>query len=51
MTFEEEIKSLIALKREGGYWDFKREWYSDGKDDDKLIDIMCMANTTVIYLR
>ena len=23
----EEITSLIALRQEGGYWDFKRQWH------------------------
>ena len=47
MTFEEEIKSLIALKREGSYWDFKKQWYDEVKECDKLIDIICMANNLV----
>ena len=39
---ENEILHLIALKQEGGYWDFKREWYHDLTD--LLHDIICMAN-------
>lgn len=39
-----DIFSLIALKQEGPYWDFKREWYSQDKKADLLHDIMCMAN-------
>ena len=34
MLLEEQIDEIIELissKQEGGYWDFKREWYSDGK--------------------
>lgn len=37
-----EIEELLALGYEGGYWDFKSD-YSDVKED-KLIDIICMAN-------
>lgn len=40
----EEIKELIASKQEGAYWDFKKEWYSEGKLGDLLHDIICMAN-------
>lgn len=39
-----EVESLIAMHQEGSYWDFKKEWYSKGKDVDQLIDIICMAN-------
>lgn len=39
-----EIKELISYKQEGAYWDFKREWYTDGKLGDLLHDIICMAN-------
>lgn len=42
----EEILYLINLRQEGGYWDFKKEWYktdSKGKQD-LLHDIICMAN-------
>ena len=38
----EEVKDLIALEQEGGYWDFKREWYT--RKSDMLHDIICMAN-------
>ena len=44
MTLEEEIKHLISLKQEGGYWDFKCEWYDDKKIEDLLHDIICFAN-------
>lgn len=40
----EEILELISLKQEGAYWDFKKEWYEDGKQQDLLHDIICMAN-------
>lgn len=42
----EEILELINLRQEGGYWDFKKEWYkSDNKGkQDLLHDIICMAN-------
>lgn len=36
------IMSLIYLKQEGGYWDFKREWHTNKAD--LLHDIICMAN-------
>jgi len=41
-----EIEELIALRQEGGYWDFKREWYANDKKgkQDMLHDIICMAN-------
>lgn len=41
-----EICDLIFSKQEGGYWDFKREWYkNDAKGkQDMLHDIICMAN-------
>ena len=41
-NIKEEIASLIELKTEGGYWDFKQEWH-DNKAD-LLHDIICMAN-------
>jgi len=33
---------LLSLKREGGYWDFKKEWYDD--KGELLLDVLCMAN-------
>ena len=27
MDFRETILELIELKQEGGYWDFKKQWY------------------------
>lgn len=39
----QEIVNLISLKQEGGYWDFKKSWY-ENKKDDLLHDIICMAN-------
>lgn len=45
MHLAETIQQLINLKQEGGYWDFKRQWYdSDSARGDLLIDILCMAN-------
>lgn len=41
-AIKKEIFDLIALKTEGGYWDFKEMW-SDNKTD-LLHDIICMAN-------
>ena len=40
----QKIKDLIALKQEGAYWDFKKEWYIKEKKADLLHDIICMAN-------
>lgn len=40
----EEVYDLIALKQEGSYWDFKREWYPHEKKADLLHDIICLAN-------
>ena len=40
---ELEIQELINKKREGDYWDFKQEWYSNNVD--LLHDIICMANS------
>lgn len=43
--YESIIKQLIDLKQEGGYWDFKQQWYDSGSGlNDLLIDIICMAN-------
>ena len=47
MDFFEEIGNLISLRQEGGYWDFKREWYSEKHKSDLLHDIICMANNLV----
>lgn len=42
--FRDEIATLISLKQEGPYWDFKRQWYDEKNESDKLLDIICMAN-------
>lgn len=42
MTLKEEITYLVSLEQEGGYWDFKKQWY-DNKTS-LLHDIICMAN-------
>ena len=44
VSFKETILRLIALKQEGGYWDFKKQWYSPKAKGDLLHDIICMAN-------
>lgn len=44
MLDADEIYRLIMLKQEGAYWDFKRQWYEKGYEDDMLHDIICMAN-------
>ncbi len=41
---KKEILELISLKQEGAYWDFKKEWYEEGKQPDLLHDIICMSN-------
>ena len=40
-----EIVSLISLKQEGSYWDFKKEWHH--QNEDLLHDIICYANNLV----
>ncbi|UWO54344.1 ATP-binding protein [Catenibacterium mitsuokai] len=44
MNLKETIVNLRKLKQEGGYWDFKREWYDNDHRQDMLHDIICMAN-------
>ena len=44
MALFDEISNLINMQQEGPYWDFKKEWYGKDKDEDLLIDIICMAN-------
>ena len=41
---KKDIENLIKLKKEGPYWDFKREWYDEKHKQDLLHDIICMAN-------
>lgn len=36
------VEDLRLLGREGGYWDFKKEWHKNKAE--LLIDIICMAN-------
>lgn len=43
MEFEKIVINLIESKREGPYWDFKKEPYSN--NSDLLHDIICMANS------
>ena len=47
MTIYSELFRLIKMHQEGAYWDFKKEWYSEEKDSDLLIDIICMSNNLV----
>ena len=47
MELYDEIEKLISLGQEGEYWDFKKEWYGKEKDEDLLLDIICMANNLV----
>lgn len=44
MELYDEIEKLISLGQEGEYWDFKKEWYGKEKNEDLLLDIICMAN-------
>lgn len=39
------VTSLINLKSEGDYWDFKEQHHSN--NSDLLHDIICMANNRV----
>ncbi len=41
-SLPELVRALADLKREGSYWDFKREWH--GNKAELLHDIICMAN-------
>ena len=45
MNLTNLIIDLIDSKREGDYWDFKEEWYSNKAD--LLHDIICLANNRV----
>lgn len=45
MTLQERIAKLIESKREGSFWDFKKEPYTN--NSDLLLDIICMANSLV----
>lgn len=47
MELLKTITQLIEMRQEGPYWDFKKEWYGKEKDEDQLIDIICMANNLV----
>ena len=38
-----EVLKLISYKQEGAYWDFKKQWYEDGKQADLLHDIMWLT--------
>ena len=43
-SLSEVIENLTALKHEGAYWDFKKQWYEESKIADMLHDIICMTN-------
>lgn len=45
MELIDEIQSLIGLKTEGDYWDFKEMWHNNKAS--LLHDIICMANNQV----
>ncbi len=38
------IGSLIDSKKEGVYWDFKKDYYHDNKKYDLIHDVLCLAN-------
>lgn len=38
----ELVQNFRSLGREGGYWDFKKEWHKNKAE--LLLDIICMAN-------
>ncbi len=42
MRLTEIVDGLVASKREGNYWDFKREWHENNYN--LLHDIICLAN-------
>ena len=44
MNLKETIENLRSLKQEGGYWEFKRQWYDKDHRQYMLHDIICMAN-------
>ena len=39
-----EIHNLINNKKEGPYWDFKKQWYLPEKKSELLLDIIAMSN-------
>ena len=45
MIDKNEIMGLIDSKKEGLYWDFKKEWYKNNKD--LLIDVLAFSNNLV----
>ena len=50
---EATVRDLIASRREGTYWDFKRQWYEKKDKGELLLDIICLANnleSEVAYL-
>lgn len=44
MISKDLVINLLNELQEGPYWDFKREWYAEGKEGDLLHDILCMSN-------
>lgn len=46
-NLKEIISELLRLGYEGTYWDFKED-YTDCRED-KLIDIICMANNNSYF--
>ena len=44
---KKRVLVYISKKHEGSSWDFKRQWYDNGKGkSDQLHDIICMSNLT-----
>ena len=48
----EERLELMNLRQEGGYWDFKKEWYKSDKKgkQDLLHDIIFMADSRDAFM-
>lgn len=40
----DEIKTLLEFGYEEGYWDYKSDYPDNNKKEDKLYDIIYMAN-------
>jgi len=44
---EKEVKKLISLEAEGGYWDFKEKWHSN--NSDLLHDIIYASLSSMLF--
>lgn len=43
MVKQEVILELINLRQEGGYWDFKKEWYKSDNKGSKTYFMILFA--------